>query len=203
MSGGKAGRLLGELAACARARAAESAGLRSETLAANAERVAEAARELARRFTAGGRLFTFGNGGSAADAATLAALFARPPDGIGLPAWSLSADETILTALGNDIGFESVFARQLAARGQAGDIAVAMSTSGNSADLLTGLREARRCGMYTVGFAGYEGGALARDTAVDRCFVIRSGSVHRIQEAQALLGYALWLSVHQHGSFAG
>ncbi|MGW0179535.1 D-sedoheptulose-7-phosphate isomerase [Nocardia sp. NPDC003345] len=203
MNACKTGILLGELADCARERAAESAGLRAETLSANAERIAAAARELARRFATGGRLFTFGNGGSAADAAILAALFARPPDGAGLPAWSLSADEAVLTAVGNDLGFESVFARQLAARGRSGDIAVAMSTSGESADLLAGLREARRRGMYTIGFTGYEGGVLARHAAVDRCFVIRSRSAHRIQEAQALLGYALWLSVHQHGSFTG
>ncbi|MGW5385671.1 D-sedoheptulose-7-phosphate isomerase [Nocardia sp. NPDC003963] len=203
MTAYETGELLGELAACARARAAESAGLRKRTLADNAEQVAAAARETARRFGTGGRLFTFGNGGSATDAATLAALFARPPDGIALPAWSLSADEAVLTAVGNDIGFESVFARQLAARGRAGDIAVAMSTSGSSPDLLAGLAEARRRGMYTIGFAGCDGGAFARGGTVDRCLVVGSRSAPRIQEAQALLGYALWLSVHQHGIFGG
>ncbi|NUS95093.1 MAG: SIS domain-containing protein, partial [Nocardia sp.] len=128
MTAYETGVLLGELAACARTRAAESAGLRIRALADNAERIAAAARELARRVSGGGRLFTFGNGGSATDAAVLAGLFARPPDGVALPAWSLSADEAVLTAVGNDIGFESVFARQLAARGRAGDIAIAMST---------------------------------------------------------------------------
>ncbi|MGW1742832.1 D-sedoheptulose-7-phosphate isomerase [Nocardia sp. NPDC001965] len=203
MTGYETGVLLGELAACARTRATESTGLRIRTLADNAERIAAAARELARRFSSGGRLFTFGNGGSATDAAVLAGLFARPPDGVALPAWSLSADEAVLTAVGNDIGFESVFARQLAARGRAGDIAIAMSTSGNSPDLLAGLAEARRRGLYTVGFAGGDGGALARADAVDRCLTVGSCSAHRIQEAQALLGYALWSSVHEHGILGG
>ncbi|WP_416564756.1 SIS domain-containing protein [Nocardia testacea] len=203
MTSNEASALLGELAAYARARAAESIDVRTRALAANAEPVAAAAREMARRFTAGGRLFTFGNGGSATGAATLAALFARPAEGIALPAWSLSADEAVLTAVGDDLGFESVFARQLAARGQSGDIAVAMSTGGNSPDLLAGSMEARERGMYTVGFAGGDGGAFRRDAAVDRCLVVDSRCAHRIHETQAVLGYALWLSVHQHGVVGG
>ena len=174
--------------------------MRRATLAAGADGLAAAGAEMARRFAAGGRLFTFGNGGSSTDAATLAALFARPPEGRGLPAWSLTADQAILTALGNDVGFELVFARQLIARADAGDIAVAMSTSGSSADLTAGLREAKRRGMYTVGFAGYDGGQFAASRDVDVCFVVRSQSVHRIQESQALLGYQLWATVHEHGT---
>ncbi|TVS76963.1 SIS domain-containing protein, partial [Mycobacterium helveticum] len=148
----------------------------------------------------GGRLFTFGNGGSCTDATTLARLFARPPVGRpekSLPAWPLTADPAILTALGNDVGFELVFARQLIARARAGDVAIAMSTSGNSPNLLTALAEARARGLYTVGFAGYDGGAFVDNADVDCCFVVRSQSVHRIQEAQALLGYALWSATHE------
>ncbi|MEE6176435.1 D-sedoheptulose-7-phosphate isomerase [Mycobacterium sp. 050134] len=188
--------LLADLAASAQAKAAESLALRRSTLDANADLLGRAAAEMARRFAAGGRLFTFGNGGSCTDSTTLAALFARPPVGTGLPAWSLTADQAILTALGNDVGFELVFARQLIARAQAGDIAIAMSTSGNSPNLLAGLAEAHRRGLYTVGFAGYDGGAFASDPNVDACFTVRSQSVHRIQESQALLGYQLWLAVH-------
>lgn len=189
--------LLRDLAASARAKAAESAALRSSTLAANAGLVGTAAAEMARRFAGGGRLFTFGNGGSSTDSATLAGLFAHPPTGAPLPAWSLTADQAILTALGNDVGFELVFARQLIARGDGGDIAVAMSTSGSSKDLTAAFREARKRGMYTVGFAGYDGGEFAASADVDVCFVVRSQSVHRIQEAQALLGYTLWAEVQE------
>ena len=193
--------LLADLAASAQAKAAESLALRRSTLEANADLLERAATEMAQRFAAGGRLFTFGNGGSCTDSTTLARLFARPPlgaPGKTLPAWSLTADQAILTALGNDVGFELVFARQLIARAKAGDIAIAMSTSGNSPNLLTALAEARQRGLYTMGFAGYDGGAFADNPNVDACFVVRSQSVHRIQESQALLGYQLWLAVHRH-----
>ena len=192
--------LLADLAASAQAKAAESLALRRTTLEANADLLNRAAAEMARRFAAGGRMFTFGNGGSCTDSTTLARLFARPPIGRpekSLPAWSLTADQAILTALGNDVGFELVFARQLIARAKAGDIAIAMSTSGNSPNLLTALAEARQRGLYTIGFAGYDGGAFANNPNVDACFVVRSQSVHRIQESQALLGYQLWSATQQ------
>jgi D-sedoheptulose 7-phosphate isomerase len=189
--------LLADLAASAQEKAAESLALRRATLEANAELLDRAANEMAHRFAAGGRMFTFGNGGSCTDSATLGRLFARPPIGRPLPAWSLTADQAIITALGNDVGFELVFARQLIARAKAGDIAVAMSTSGNSPNLLAALAEARRRGLYTVGFAGYDGGAFLNNPDVDACFVVRSQSVHRIQESQALLGYQLWVATHE------
>lgn len=188
--------LLADLAASATAKAAESAALRQSTLKSCSGLISSAAAEMASRFAAGGRLFTFGNGGSSTDAATLAALFAQPPVGEPLPAWSLTADQAVLTALGNDVGFDLVFARQLIARAQAGDMAIAMSTSGNSADLLLALREAHGSGLYTIGFTGYDGGAFAANPDVDVCFVVRSQSVHRIQESQALLGHQLWSAVH-------
>jgi D-sedoheptulose 7-phosphate isomerase len=192
--------LLADLTASAQAKAAESLALRRSTLEANTELVGTAAAEMARRFAAGGRLFTFGNGGSCTDGTTLARLFTRPPVGspaISLPAWSLTADQAILTALGNDVGYELVFARQLIARAKAGDIAIAMSTSGSSANLMAALKEACQRELYTIGFAGYDGGAFARSPDVDACFVVRSQSVHRIQESQALLGYQLWMAVHE------
>jgi D-sedoheptulose 7-phosphate isomerase len=189
--------LLADLTASAQAKAAESLKLRRSTLEANTELLGRAAAEMARRFAAGGRLFTFGNGGSCTDSTTLAKLFARPPIGRPLPAWSLTADQAILTALGNDVGYELVFARQLIARAKAGDIAIAMSTSGSSPNLVAALREARHRDMYTIGFAGYKGGVFASSPDVDACFVVLSQSVHRIQEAQALLGYELWLAVHE------
>lgn len=189
--------LLADLAASAQAKASESLALRRYTLQANAELLAATATKMAHRFASGGRMFTFGNGGSCTDSTTLAGLFARPPVGRPLPAWSLTADQAIITALGNDVGFELVFARQLIARARAGDIAVAMSTSGNSPNLLAALAEARQRDLYTIGFAGYDGGAFADNPNVDACFVVRSQSVHRIQESQALLGYQLWWAVHE------
>src|ERR1700677_5358357 len=118
--------LLADLAASAQAKAAESLALRRSTLEANTDLLDRAATEMARRFASGGRMFTFGNGGSCTDSTTLAGLFSRPPAGKPLPAWSLTADQAIVTALGNDVGFELVFARQLIARGQAGAMALAV-----------------------------------------------------------------------------
>lgn len=190
--------LLADLTASAHAKATESLALRRTTLEANAELLATAATEMARRFAAGGRLFTFGNGGSCTDSLMFAALFARPPIGRPLPAWSLAADPSVLTALGNDVGYELVFARQLIAHAKPGDIAIAISTSGNSPNLITALAEAhRRRDMYTIGMAGYAGGAFADNPDVDACFIVRSQSIHRIQESQSLLGYELWLAVHK------
>ncbi len=188
--------LLADLAKSAMAKATESAELRHTTLVESTPMIAAAAAEIARRVAGGGRIFTFGNGGSCTDAATLAHLFACPPTGEALPAWSLTADQAVLTALGNDVGFDLVFARQLIARAGAVDIAIAMSTSGNSADLLVALREAKRRGMYTIGFAGYGGGSFGDNPDVDVCFTVTSQSVHRIQEAQALVAHQLWVRTH-------
>lgn len=189
--------LLDDLAASAREKAAVSTALRQSTLEANQDLLRTVAAELARRFTAGGRMFTFGNGGSSTDATTLATLFARPPIGTPLPARTLTAESAVLTALGNDVGYELVFSRQLIAHATEGDIAMALSTSGSSPNLLAALREAHHRGLYTVGFSGYSGGAFADDPSVDACFTVRSQSVHRIQESQANLGYHLWLLVHE------
>jgi D-sedoheptulose 7-phosphate isomerase len=191
------GPLLEDLAASARLKARESAALQLSTLDACAAQVAAAASAMAERFTAGGRLYCFGNGGSSTDAATLTALFASPPDGRALPAMNLAADQAVVTALGNDVGFELVFSRQLIALAGPSDIAVAMSTSGNSGDLVQALAEASARGLLTIGFAGYDGGWMAVGGAVDHCFVVDSQSVHRIQESQALLGYELWAAVQR------
>ena len=199
--------LLAELAASARAKAAESAALQRATLADGAGLVAACGAAMAERFAAGGRLYAFGNGGSSTDCATFAALFAAPPAssplagsppaGRPLPALNLTADQAVLTALGNDVGFDVIFSRQIIAHAGAHDIAVAFSTSGSSRDLMAALGEARRRRLLTVGFAGYDGGEMARSDVVDYCFVVRSQSVHRIQESQAILGYHLWAATQQ------
>ena len=153
------------------------------------------AREMAARFSAGGRLFTFGNGGSSTDAAAVAGTFLAGAGGARpLPALTLTADVAVLTALGNDVGFDVVFARQVAAMGRAGDIALATSTSGGSENVLRALEEARRRGLLTVGLAGYDGGRMA-EAGLDYLFAVPSASVHRIQEAQTTLYHVLWTLV--------
>ena len=187
--------LLADLARSAEAKAAESARLRTATLDTAAPELDAAAAAMAGRFAAGGRLFAFGNGGSATDAASVVALFLRPPWGRPLPARSLAAETAVLTALGNDVGFDLVFSRQLIAHARAGDVAVGLSTSGNSENLLVAFAEARRRGLLTVGLAGYDGGRMAASPDVDHCLVVRADSVHRIQETQAALAAALWAGV--------
>jgi len=184
--------LLTALAQSAGVKALETAALSQESLAAYGKELKVIAQQMADRFRAGGRLFAFGNGGSATDAAGLAALFAEPPHGVGLPARSLVQDEAIVTALGNDVGFELVFSRQLIAYARAHDIAVGYSTSGNSDNVIRAFKEANSRGLLTIGFAGYEGGAMAACSELDHCLVVRSSSVHRIQESQSALSYALF-----------
>jgi D-sedoheptulose 7-phosphate isomerase len=187
--------LLRDLAASAEAKAAESRQLRAATLARCSPVLDAVAAAMAGRFGAGGRLFSFGNGGSATDAAGLAALFRCPPWGAPLPAASLAADEAVITALGNDVGFELIFSRQLIARSRPGDMIFGLSTSGNSTNLLAAFAEARRRGLLTVGSAGYEGGQMAASADVDHCLVAPGDSIHRIQETQAALVFAVWARV--------
>ncbi len=184
--------LLADLARSANNKAETSMRLRLATLERCDAQLDEVATSMAERFAAGARMFAFGNGGSATDAAGLATLFTRPPWGIPLPARSLVSDESILTALSNDIGFDVVFSRQLIAHARAGDIAVGLSTSGNSHNIIVAFEEARRRDLLTVGLAGYEGGAMGACPDLQHCIIVRADSVHRIQESQAAVGYVLW-----------
>jgi len=141
----------------------------------------------------GNKLMLFGNGGSATDAQQLATLFLNPGgEARPLPAFGLANDTSVVTALCNDIGVEVVFARQLAAFGGRNDIAVGLSTSGNSGNLLRAFDEASRRGMLTIGLAGYDGGKMAELDSIDYLFVVPSSSVHRIQEAQTTTYQVLW-----------
>lgn len=193
-----AGPLLADLARSAAAKAAESLRLRAQTLVTVAEQLDRAAAALAASFHRGGRLYSFGNGGSATDAAGLATLFAAPPRGRALPARSLALDPAVLTALANDVGVEVLFARQLIAHGRAGDVALGISTSGGSANVLAAFAEGRRRGMVTVGLAGYGGGAMRGCPDLQHCLAVDSQSVHRTQETQSALSYALWERVQEH-----
>ncbi|SDK28767.1 D-sedoheptulose 7-phosphate isomerase [Nonomuraea maritima] len=168
-------------------KAAESLELRRRVLDEQRERLSECAAAMAAAFRAGGRLFTFGNGGSSTDAQSMARLFAAR----GLPAVSLAEDAALMTALGNDIGFDVVFARQLAALGGPDDMACALSTSGGSVNVLRGLVQAASRQMVTIGFAGCGGGRMAEERLAEYQFTVPSSSVHRVQEAQATLYHVL------------
>ena len=139
------------------------------------------------RVAAGGRVLAFGNGGSATDSADLAGDLLA----IGVPAMDLAGEPAVVTAIGNDIGFEEVFARQVIALGRKGDVAVGISTSGRSGNILRALRQAGTQGLTTVALAGYGGGDMADDGALDHVLTTDSTYIPRIQEAQATIYHAL------------
>jgi D-sedoheptulose 7-phosphate isomerase len=190
--------VLAQVRASTLAKVKEITELRREVGARDGARIADCARQAAARFSAGGRLFAFGNGGSATDAQQLATLFLNPAarsqgeSAPPLPALGLASDTSVVTALCNDVGVEVVFARQLAAFGGRNDIAVGLSTSGNSANLVRAFDEASRRGMLTIGLAGYDGGKMAELDSIDYLFIAPSASVHRIQEAQTTVYQVLW-----------
>jgi len=157
------------------------------------EQLGRAADAMAARWSRGGALLAFGNGGSATDAADAAADCLSPPvEGWRpLPALDLTADAAVLSAIGNDVGFHKVFLRQIIAYGRSGDIALGFSTSGNSRNVVDGIAEAARRGLLTVAISGSDGGTLAEPGLADFCFVARSEHIPRIQEGQATLWHLL------------
>jgi D-sedoheptulose 7-phosphate isomerase len=169
------------------AKSEEVGALRAQTLTDNRDVLAAAAAELRQDLDAGGRLLALGNGGSATDAMDVVADFRRPPDPRWRPrrALDLTEDAAILTALANDIGTEAIFARQVIAHGREGDTLLAISTSGNSANVIAALAEARSRGLRTIAMVGYDGGRVAGEELADRVVVTRSEHIPRIQEAQA------------------
>jgi D-sedoheptulose 7-phosphate isomerase len=189
--------LVADLSSSARAKIADSTVLRSVTIERSRHLLESAGTEMAQRFRRGGRLFAFGNGGSSTDVEGTVDLYRNPPRGPGLPAMSLVEDPAVLTALANDVGFDLVFSRQIIAHAGADDVALGFSTSGDYRNVLRALEEASVRHLLTIGLCGYQGGAMATSAAVDYCFVVRSESVHRIQEAQNALTLRLWEMVQQ------
>jgi D-sedoheptulose 7-phosphate isomerase len=160
-------------------------------LLAEAQRIAALGRLLADACARGQKVFFFGNGGSAADAQHLAAeLVCRLRRNRSAAAGvALTANASILTAIANDYDFSKVFARQIEALGRAGDVAVGLSTSGNSENVLEGVRKARQLGLVTVGLTGRGGGRLKDE--VDHWLGVPSDDTARIQEALLLIGHIL------------
>ena len=178
---------------------ADVIALRRQLLDEYETQLSEAAAAMAERFTRGGKLIAFGNGGSATDADDAAADCLTPPNGRwpSLPALSLPSDSATASAVANDVGVEHVFVRQLVALGESRDIALGISTSGRAANVVAGLSEARRRGMLTIALTGYDGGAIARDGCTDFCFVARHEFVPRIQEGHATMWHCLIALVHE------
>src|SRR3990167_8277912 len=169
----------------------DSATVKQQFARDHADRIAQVATLLVTAFREGHKVLLFGNGGSATDAAHIAAEFVgrykleRAP----LPAIALATDIAAITCIANDYGFDELFARQVRAHGQKGDIAIAISTSGNSPNVLKGVAAARECGMVTIAWTGGTGGKLA--ALVDHPFIVPSTVTARIQESHITLGHVL------------
>lgn len=188
--------LLADVARSTREKIGEVERVRAALLDREDAALARCGAAMAERFARGGRLHVFGNGGSATDAMAVASLFTAPGDGWRpLPAVALPADVASVTALANDISFDVVFSRQLAGAARPDDVALGLSTSGGSANVLRGLDQAHDRGLLTVALAGAGGGAMAEAAERGRIahlFVMPSSSVHRIQEAQTTVYQVLW-----------
>jgi D-sedoheptulose 7-phosphate isomerase len=173
-------------------KAAEIGALRVQTLNENREALLRAASALHESLKRGCKLLALGNGGSATDAMDVAADFRA--EGVAARAWpaiDLTEDSGILTAIANDIGIDAIFSRQVIAYGLRGDVLIALSTSGNSRNVIEALREARARGLETIAMVGYDGGRVGSERLADHVVITRSEHIPRIQEAQASAYHAL------------
>jgi D-sedoheptulose 7-phosphate isomerase len=165
--------------------------LRNQVARDCGENIVDAAMLIARCLRGGGKLLLFGNGGSAADAQHLAAEFVGRfrIERQALPAIALTTDSSILTAVGNDYGFDQIFARQVQALGRPGDVAIGISTSGNSPNVTSAITQAAKQELKTIGLAGKDGGFLAK--CVDISIIVASTNVAMIQECHITIGHIL------------
>jgi len=165
--------------------------LRNQVARDCGENIVDAAMLIARCLRGGGKLLLFGNGGSAADAQHLAAEFVGRfrIERQALPAIALTTDSSILTAVGNDYGFDQIFARQVQALGRPGDVAIGISTSGNSPNVTSAITQAAKQELKTIGLAGKDGGSLVK--CVDISITVASTNVAMIQECHITIGHIL------------
>jgi D-sedoheptulose 7-phosphate isomerase len=169
----------------------ESASVKQQFVRAHADRIEQVVKLIATAFREGRKVLLFGNGGSATDAAHIAAEFVGRyhRDRAPLPAIALATDIAAITCIANDYGYDELFARQIRAHGQKGDVAIAISTSGNSPNVLEGVEAARAIGLTTIAWTGGSGGKLAG--MVDHPFIVPSKVTARIQESHITLGHVL------------
>lgn len=190
--GGELERVIDDVRGSILMKAQEIAALRAQTLDDGAGVLIAAAAALRERLDGGGTVLALGNGGSATDAMDAVADLRGAPGGWpARRALDLTQDPSVLTAIGNDVGVEAIFQRQVIAHGRASDALLAFSTSGGSANVIRALAEARERGLATVALVGYDGGEIAARQLADHVIVTRSQSIPRIQEAQASAWHVL------------
>jgi D-sedoheptulose 7-phosphate isomerase len=179
-------------------KARDSAAIKQQFFQQSAAAILAAARSLAAVYRDRGRLYTMGNGGSSCDAAHIAVEFQHPvtTGRPALPATNLADNTAMLTAVGNDVGFRNVFARQIIAQLRPGDGLIGVSTSGNSDNLLVAFSAAKELGARTIGLAGGDGGRMKSHPAIDHCLIVPCDSIHRVQETHVTLYHILWDLTH-------
>ena len=184
--------LVGEVAASIRMKVADDAALRTRVAEEEADAIGEAVLALHERLAQGGKLILFGNGGSATDANDWTIDCVAPPAGWRpVPAVSLSLEPANISAIANDVGTDVIFLRQLIAQARPGDVAIAISTSGGSRNVIAALEEARKRDLLTVALLGYDGGEIVRRGLADVAVVVRSDYIPRIQEVQASIYHVI------------
>ena len=184
--------LLGDVATSIVMKVADDAELRARVADEESDRIAEAVVAIARRLDRGGKIILFGNGGSATDANDWALDLVDPPSGChAIPAISLAMEPANVTAIANDIGTDVIFVRQLIAHAQPDDVAIAISTSGGSRNVIAALAEARKRQLLTVALLGYDGGEIKRGALADHFVVVHSDYIPRIQEVQASIYHVM------------
>src|SRR5262245_17370929 len=174
----------------------ESVEMNEKFFRENADQIGILCEQMGRRFREGRKLYVMGNGGSACDALHVAVEFKHPiiDKRRALPAEALMADIATVTAVSNDLDFSRIFVNQLRLLSQPRDMVLAMSTSGQSPNLVYALESARDRGLMTIAFAGKDGGRLPEVS--DHCFIVPSFSIHRIQEVHATLIHIIWDMIH-------
>lgn len=184
--------ILDQVASSIRTKVQEDAKLRAQVAKEEAERIASAALAIAECVNRGGKLILFGNGGSATDANDWAIDCVSPPVGYAsIPAVSLAFEPANITALANDVGVEVIFLRQLIAHAQPADVAIGISTSGGSKNVIFALEEARKRGLLTIALLGYDGGEILRRGLTEHPLIVRSDYIPRIQEVQASIYHTI------------
>ncbi|MGH1542854.1 MAG: D-sedoheptulose-7-phosphate isomerase [Arenicella sp.] len=163
----------------------------------NSQAIVDVANTIANAYLNDGQLFTMGCGGSSSDASHIAVEFLHPvtTGRPALPAYDLTSDKTLITAISNDVGFEHAFMRQVNALVKKGDVLIGVSTSGNSQSLIKAFKQAQTLGASTIALLG-GGGGETLNSGLDHCLVVESDSIHRIQECHVYIYHVLWDLVH-------
>jgi D-sedoheptulose 7-phosphate isomerase len=195
--------LVDEVAASILMKAQDARDLRGEVVASQAPAIARAVTAIARELQLGGKLILFGNGGSATDATDWALDCVIPEGDVRpIPAVSLALEPAILTAVANDVGTDVIFLRQLVAQARPHDVAIALSTSGGSKNVVAALEEARKREMLTIALLGYDGGEIVRRGLADIPIVVHSDYIPRIQEVQATIYHVMREALDRVGRHA-